>query len=84
MEIERWGRAKELAASVQRATIGGLMRDTFREIALRAKEVEYYRCYYEDEVPRECRVHSFTQSRSSRSHETRSVMESRGMTSPHR
>lgn len=84
MEIERWGRAEEIAASVQRAMTGGPMRDTLRELSLRAQEVEYYRWHYEAVVPRDRRVQSFTQSRSSRSRDTRLGSKSRGVTGPSR
>lgn len=80
--LEQLGRVEELAGSLQRAATGGSMRDTLRELSLRAKEAEYYRRHYEDAMPREHRVQSFTASRSSRSRETGSRTESRGVTGP--
>lgn len=83
-EIERRGRAEEALASVQRATAGGPLRDTLRELTWRVQEVEYYRRHYEDAVPRERRVASFAQLRSSRSRTARTRSESRGVTGPAR
>ncbi|XP_059073617.1 protein MAINTENANCE OF MERISTEMS-like [Cryptomeria japonica] len=50
--------------------VGGSMRDTLRELAYTAKEAEYYQRHYEDVVPRERKVPSFTAMRSSRSRQT--------------
>ncbi|XP_059076599.1 GDSL esterase/lipase At5g03610-like [Cryptomeria japonica] len=63
---------------MQRAAVGGPMRDIMRELSLRVMEAEYYRCHYEDAVPREHKVQSFTQSTLSLSRETGSWSESRG------
>lgn len=82
--LEWLGRAEARAETLERAAAGGLMRDTLREVALRAKEVEYYRRHYEDTVPREHQVLSFTALRSSRSKQIGSRSETRGVTGPAR
>ncbi|XP_057827323.2 patatin-like protein 2 [Cryptomeria japonica] len=52
-EIERRGRAEEALATVQRAAMGGQLRDTLRELTRRVQEADYYRQHYEAAVPRD-------------------------------
>lgn len=51
--LEWLARAEAQVEDLERAAVGGPMRDTLRELSLRAKEVEYYKRHYEDAVPRE-------------------------------
>lgn len=60
------------------------MRDTLRVLSYIAKEAEYYRRHYEDAVPREHRVPSLIATRSSRSRQAGSRIESRCLTEPTR
>lgn len=66
--------------NLERVAVGGSVRDTLREMQYAAKEAEYYRHLYEEVVPRYHRAPSYAAVRSSRSMQTHSRMESRGVT----